>query len=90
MDLEIIILSKASQIEKDKYHMILITCGIIYIYIYTHTHIYIYTHMHIRTYMQNRNRPTDIDNKPMVTKGERRQTAYNIREHRILPNLQGI
>ena len=26
--LEIIILSKASQTEKDKYHMILLTCGI--------------------------------------------------------------
>ena len=23
------------------------------------------------TYIQNRNRPTDIENKPMVTKGER-------------------
>ena len=28
MDLEIIILSKVSQTEKDKYHMISFTCGI--------------------------------------------------------------
>ena len=28
MDLEIIILSKVSQKEKDKYHMISLTCGI--------------------------------------------------------------
>ena len=28
MDLEIIILSKVSQKEKDKYHMILLICGI--------------------------------------------------------------
>ena len=28
MDLEIIILSKVSQTEKDKYHMISLTCGI--------------------------------------------------------------
>ena len=27
MDLEIIKLSEVSQIEKDKYHMILLTCG---------------------------------------------------------------
>ena len=28
MDLEIIILSEVSQAEKDKYHMILLICGI--------------------------------------------------------------
>ena len=28
MDLEIIILSKVSQTEKDKYHLISLTCGI--------------------------------------------------------------
>ena len=28
LDLEIIILSEVSQKEKDKYHMILLTCGI--------------------------------------------------------------
>ena len=28
MDLEIIILSEVSQTEKDKYHMILLICGI--------------------------------------------------------------
>ena len=28
IDLEIVILSKASQTEKDKYYMILLTCGI--------------------------------------------------------------
>ena len=29
MDLEIIILSEVSQTEKDKYHMILLICGIL-------------------------------------------------------------
>ena len=29
MDLEILILSKVSQIEKDKYHMIWLICGIL-------------------------------------------------------------
>ena len=29
MDLEIVILSEASQIEKDKYHMISLICGIL-------------------------------------------------------------
>ena len=29
MDLEIVILSKVSQTQKDKYHMILLLCGII-------------------------------------------------------------
>ena len=28
MDLEIIVLNKVSQIEKDKYHVLSITCGI--------------------------------------------------------------
>ena len=28
MDLEIVIMSEVSQIEKDKYHMILLTCGL--------------------------------------------------------------
>ena len=28
MDLEVVILSEVSQIEKDKYHMILVICGI--------------------------------------------------------------
>ena len=57
MDQEIIILSEVSQTEKDKYHMILI-CGIL-------------KKWYKWTYIQNRNRPTDIENKLMVTKGER-------------------
>ena len=61
IDLEIIIVSEVSQTEKDKYHMI---------------SLYMWNLKKKRykwTYLQNRNRPTDIDreNKLMVTKGER-------------------
>ena len=57
MDLEIIILSEASQTEKDKYHMTSLICEI-------------NKKTYKRTYLQNRNRHTDIENKVMVTKGE--------------------
>ena len=56
MDLEIIILSEVSQAEKDKYHISLV-CGIKKWYKWT--------------YLQNRNRLTDIENKLVVTKGKR-------------------
>ena len=56
--LELIILSEVSQVEKDKYHMISLICGIL-------------KKRYKRTYLRNRNRPTDIENKLMVTKGER-------------------
>ena len=55
MDLEIIILSEVSQTEKDKYYMILLICGS--------------KKQYKLTYLQNRNRLTDIENKLMVTKG---------------------
>ena len=54
MDLEIIILSEVSQIEKSKYHMISLICGIL---------------KKKKTYLQNRNRLADFENKLMVTKG---------------------
>ena len=62
MDLENIILSEVSQTEKDKYYMIPliktnIICGIKKWYKWS--------------YLQNRNRLADIENKLMVTKGER-------------------
>ena len=56
-DLEIIILTEAR--KKDKYHMILLICGILKNKWYKYT------------YLQNRNRLTDPKNKLMVTKGER-------------------
>jgi len=55
MDLEIIILSELSQKEKDKYHMISLMYGII---------------KKVINYFISQ-RLTDIENKLMVTKGER-------------------
>ena len=57
MDLEMIILSEVSQTEKDKYHMINLICGIL--------------KNDTNELLQNRNSLTDIENKPMVAKGER-------------------
>ena len=57
MDLEIIILSEVSQTEKDKYHIT---------YMWN-----LKKKKYKRTYLQNRNRLTDTENKFMVTKGER-------------------
>ena len=56
MDLEIIMPSKISQTEKNKY-VILLIYGI--------------RKRYKGTYLQNRNRPTDTENKLMVTKEER-------------------
>ena len=56
MDLEIIILSKVGQIEKDKYHII----SLLY---YVESKIW-----YKWTYLWNRNRLTDIKNKFTVTK----------------------
>ena len=56
MDLEINILS---EVEKDKYHMILLVCGI-------------FTKMVQMNYLQNTSRVIDVENKLMVTKRERR------------------
>ena len=58
MGLESIILSEVSQAGKDKCYMI-ITC------------MWNLTKNYKSTYLQNRNRLTDIENKLMVTKGER-------------------
>ena len=56
MQLEIIILSEVSQKEKDKYHMISFICGI--------------KIWHKWTYLQNRNRLTDIEIRLVVAKWE--------------------
>ena len=56
MELEIIILSEVSQKEKDKYHMISLTCWIYN----TNEHSY-----------ENKNKLTDIENRLVVAKGER-------------------
>ena len=56
MDLEIIILGEVSQTEKDKNHDIAYMRNLKKRYKWT--------------YLQNRNRPTDIENKLVVTKGE--------------------
>ena len=63
MDLEIIILNEVSLTEKDKYHMISLICGIL-----TKER---KRKRYKRTYLLKRNRPTDTENKLMVTKGER-------------------
>ena len=56
MDLGIIILSEVSQTEKDKFMWY---------------HLYVeYKKWYKWTYLQNRNRLTDIENKFMVTKGD--------------------
>ena len=58
IDLEIIILSEVSQKEKDKYHVY---------------HLYVESKIRYKwTYLQDRNRLIDIENKFMVTKGEER------------------
>ena len=54
MQLEILLPSEVSQTEKDEYHMISLICGILKKW----------------TYLQNTNRPTDIENKFMITKGK--------------------
>ena len=62
MDLEIIILSDISQTEKDKYH-IFFTCM---------WNLKKKRYKRYKgTYLWKRNRPTDIENKFIVTKGER-------------------
>ena len=63
MQLEIIILSEVSQREKDKYHTISLIYGILKNY--TNELIY------------KTNRLRDIENKLMVTKGERWQGGIN-------------
>ena len=57
MDLEIVILSEVSQTEKDKYHMISLTCRIFK------------TKWYKWTFLQNRSRLTDLENELMVTRG---------------------
>ena len=51
MDLEIIVLSKASQAEKDKYHMISYVESYIHLYniYYIYVILYTYTHTHTHT-----------------------------------------
>ena len=56
MDLEIVILSEVSQTEKDKYHI---------------AYMWNLKKWYKQTYLQNRSRVTDVENKLMVTKGER-------------------
>ena len=56
MDLEIVTLNEVNQKQKDKYHMVALTYEISNM-----------TQMNL----QNRNRLIDIENKLMVTKGER-------------------
>ena len=55
MDLEIITLSELSQTEKNKYYMISLIGG---------------TWKKVQMNLQNRNRPIDIENKLMFTKGK--------------------
>ena len=55
IELEIIILSEVSQMEKDKYHMISVICGI---------------WKNATNELIYKTDSTDIENKLMVTKGE--------------------
>ena len=57
MDLEIVTLSEVSQTEKDKYHNNI-------------TYMWNLKKWYKWTYLQNRNRVTDVENKLMVTGGE--------------------
>ena len=57
MDLEIVILSEVSQIENDKYHDTAFMQYLKKVYKWV--------------YLQNRNKITDVENKFIVTKGER-------------------
>ena len=56
MNLEIVILSEVRQGEKETYHMILLICGI-------------WKNWYKWTYLQNRNRVTDVENKIMIIGG---------------------
>ena len=53
MDLKIIIVSEENQIERDKYHMISLICGIFFKKAQTNL-------------LQNRNRLTDLEKKLMI------------------------
>ena len=64
MDLEIVILSEVTQTEKDKYCMILLICEVLKIQ---------------QTSKYNKNRLTNIENKLVVTSGEREGRRDNIR-----------
>ena len=70
MDPEMIILSERSQTEKEKYHMILLICGILEKYTIT--------------YLENRNSPTDTENKLMVTKGGGINQEFEIKTYILL------
>ena len=59
MDLEIIILSEVSQTGKDKHHVITLICGTS-------------NKRYKQTYLHNRYRLTDIENKLTATKAGRR------------------
>jgi hypothetical protein len=67
LNLETITLSETSQAEKDKHHKTLLTCGILKRY--------------KQTYLQNRNRVTNVENKLMITRGKwgRRGIKWEIR-----------
>ena len=58
MDLETVIQSEVSQKEKNKYHILTHVCGIC-------------KNGYSRSYLQSRNRDTDVENKRMDTKGEK-------------------
>ena len=52
---EILVLSEVSQTEKDKYHMILLICGVLEM---------------IQMNLQNRNRLLDLENELMINRGK--------------------
>ena len=60
MDWETVTQSELSQKEKDKYHT----------YIYTYMWVYVLEKWHRWSYLQSRNRDTDVENKCIDTKGK--------------------
>ena len=63
MDLETVIQHEVSQKEKNKYCILMHICGI-------------WKMWYRRSYLQSRNRDTDVENKRMDTKGERWGVAW--------------
>ena len=64
MNLEIVIQSEVSQKEKNKYHTLTHICGM-------------WKHWYRRSYLQSRNRDTDIEDKCMDIKGGRGMCGMN-------------
>ena len=63
MDLETVIESEVSQKEENKYHILTYICGV-------------WKNRYRQSYIQSRDRDTDVENKHMDTKGKREGGIY--------------